>query len=136
MYGRVVAWEKRKTQYILNEQIKDFERLLAVSPDDEVAVKQYNELKKKLEIINIREAEGARIRSGQKWAQEGEKCTKYFLNLEKQRSCSITIFSLVDDSGKTIRNPQDILNFVCIHFKNLYKDNVNIQENGNHDFFC
>ena len=56
------------------------------------------DLKNKLEIINIKEADGARIRAGQKWAQEGERCTKYFLNLEKRRSNSNTIYSLVDGS--------------------------------------
>ena len=135
MYGRTVAFEKRKTQKILNEQISDLERHLITSPNDESAVQHYNELKKKLEIMTIREADGARIRSGQKWAQEGEKCTKYFLNLEKQRSWSNTIFSIEGESGEIIRNPEEILKYLSMHFKNIYKEEVTKENSEKYDLF-
>ena len=68
------------------------------------------------------ETEGARIRSGQKWAQEGEKCSKFFLNLEKQRSNSNTIFKIenIDCSSGFSQSPQDILRVIRSHFKSVY----------------
>jgi hypothetical protein len=33
---------------------------------------------------NIKKTESAKIRSRVKWAEEGEKSTRYFLNLEKK----------------------------------------------------
>ena len=35
-------------------------------------------LKNKLEILNIKTAEAAKIRSKAKWIEEGEKCTNFF----------------------------------------------------------
>ena len=46
----------------------------------------YNELEvKKLQLENVvqRQTQGAMIRSKTRWHNEGEKNTKYFLNLEK-----------------------------------------------------
>ena len=120
-YGKTKAFEKRKDQKRILLEIKTLETYISNQTTDDEAIKMLGELKKKLEIINIQEAEGARIRSGQKWAQEGEKCTKYFLNLEKHRSNSNTIFSLVRETGEVIHDPFDILESVQTHFKNLYK---------------
>ena len=106
--------------------MKDLENYISNAPNDEKALKQYGELKTKLEIINIKEAEGARIRAGQKWAQEGEKCTKYFLNLEKQRSNANTIFCLNNEKGEVIQNPYEVLDYVRDHFKGLYKEDDSI----------
>ena len=46
----------------------------------------------KLELENIydKKAEGAKIRSKCKWHQHGEKPTKFFLNLEKQKAINTT----------------------------------------------
>ena len=80
-------------------------------------------------------AEGALIRLGQWWAQEGEKCTKYFLNLEKQRSNSNMIFSLNNSIGSTLSNPCDILEFIKNHYENIYSDNDK-NLNGSADHFA
>ena len=121
-YGRAKAFEKRQDQKLIQSRLKSLETEISIQNANEETIKQYNELKKKLEIININEAEGARIRAGQKWAQEGEKCTKYFLNLEKHRSNSNIIFSLVGETGEVIRDPGDILESVRSHFQKIYKE--------------
>ena len=74
-YGKILASNKRNEKKMLIDQIKDCENSLMHSPDDEQTLRDYSRAKAKYEIIEISEAEGARIRSGQKWAQEGEKCT-------------------------------------------------------------
>ena len=51
--------------------------------------------------ISLDEAEGAKIRSGIKWAEESEKCTKFFLNLEKNRADDNTIFQLLEEPKNT-----------------------------------
>ena len=84
----------------------------------------------------IKETEGARIRAGQKWAQEGEKCTKFFLNLEKQRSNSNTIFSLEDNSKKVLNNPADILDFLKLHFEALYGVDKENERDVYDNIFC
>ena len=133
MYGKKIAYEKRKTKTLLSSKINNIQCHLSTYPNDKEAVDIYHELKEKLEIFAVQEAEGARIRSGQKWAQEGEKCTRYFLSLEKQRSNSNTIFSLENSSGEIIRNPGEILDNIREHFINIYKKhdhNVNEEQHN------
>ena len=119
-FGRLKAREKRRDKKIIEHRINDLESHLINFPDDNEAVSYYNDLKQKLEIINISESEGARIRSGQKWAEDGEKCTKYFLNLEKNRSNSNTIFSIKGENGVVHILPDEILDYVHNHFNQLY----------------
>ena len=47
-------------------------------PDDSETLDKYLKAKSKFELILINESEGARIRAGQKWAQDGEKIPNSF----------------------------------------------------------
>ena len=121
VYGRSLAVEKANKRNKLYHELHEIENKLVVSPNCEETAKKYNEIKQKLEIITIAETEGARIRSGQRWAEEGEKCTKYFLNLEKQRSKSNTIFKLMkQSSNESVTTSEQILSELTTHFKNIY----------------
>ena len=135
MYGRLKACKKRRDVKILTSELEELNKHLSHFPDDKEAIKMYGDLKNKLEIINIKEADGARIRAGQKWAQEGERCTKYFLNLEKQRSNSNTIYSLVDGSGDQIHDPAAILECIKSHFEDVYMEDKFISKEGSGDLF-
>ena len=135
MYGRVKSSEKRRAVKILTSELKELNEHISYFPDDKEAVTRYGDLKNKLDIINIKEAEGARIRAGQKWAEEGERCTKYFLNLEKQRSNSNTIYSLVGESGEHMHNPVDILESIQSHFRDVYKEDKLIGNEESVKFF-
>ena len=121
-YGRSLAYKRKREKNILNDKITELERHLASFPDDAHAIKSYSDYKTKLELHLVRETEGARIRSGQKWAQEGEKCSKFFLNLEKQRANSNTIFVLEDRDCRSgfARDPHTILELIKTNFENLY----------------
>ena len=79
----------------------------------------------KLELKNIydKKAEGAKIRSKCKWYQHGEKPTKFFLNLEKQKAINTTVKLLIDD-GKDITDLNKINACICEFYKNLFKKNV------------
>ena len=94
---------------------------------EETLIKQKNDLKAELEIIATEKANGAQIRSRTKYIEQGEKQTKYFLNLEKIRSNNNTITCLKNDQGETIRKQSDIMKTQCSFYKNLYKENTNTQ---------
>ena len=53
----------------------------------------------KLDLENIydKKAKGAKICSKCEWYQHGEKSTKFFLNLEKQRARNTTVRHLIDN---------------------------------------
>ena len=77
-YGRYLAASRVDNKNKIIFQISEIENLLTKSPENLDAQKKYNNLKQQLEILVISETKGARLRSGQKWAEEGEKCTKFF----------------------------------------------------------
>ena len=63
-----------------------------------------------------------KIRSKCEWYQHGEKPTKFFLNLEKQKAINATVRHLIDD-GKDITDLKEINACVCEFYKNLFKKN-------------
>ena len=54
----------------------------------------YHNIKDKIEEIYEKKAEGVRIRSKCLWYEEGEKLSKFFLNLEKCRGTQSQIRKL------------------------------------------
>ena len=72
----------------IEQSIAFLEKNLAkVSTDDAVKQKMWSELetkKRELETIIEHQTKGALLRSKSRWYNEGEKNTKYFLNLEKR----------------------------------------------------
>ena len=71
-----------------------------------------------LSSLISREAEGAKIRSRAKWIEEGEKPTRYFFRLEKQRAEKNSFDSIVDTDGSEKTSQADIKRV----FKNFYRD--------------
>ena len=79
------------------------------------------------DIIKER-AQGAMIRSKMKWCNEGEKPTKYFLNLEKHNYHHKTLHRLQLDSGKILEQAPSVLNEIRNYCDNLYKSRGEINE--------
>ena len=121
-FGREIARSKRNEKQNLIREIKNLESVLSNHPNDEESIKKLSTLKTSFELFEINEAEGARIRSGQKWAQDGEKFTKYFLNLEKHRSNCNTLFSVIknSDPSSSVSDPLEILDEIKYHFSKIY----------------
>ena len=72
----------------------------------------YNLCKLELENIYDKKDEGAKIRSKCEWYQHGEKLTKFFLNLEKQKATYATVRHLIDDT-KYITDLKEINACIC-----------------------
>ena len=119
VYGKSVACDNNEMKKKLLDDIECAEELTIEHPDDTIASDRLHHLKQKLELIITSETEGARIRCREKWIEDGEKCTKFFLNLEKQRANLNTIYR-VETSNLPITKCDDILNEIKNHFENLY----------------
>ena len=67
--------------------------------------------------------DGARIRARVQQFEEGEKCSKYFLGLEKKNCVKQSISSL-RIGGKIVHERERVQNFVKKSFSTLYKSSV------------
>ena len=78
---------------------------------------------KEAELINIRKnkMEGVLVRSRTRWMEEGEKPSKYFLNMEKRNMGNKTIGNIVKESDNTsLKSSKKILEETRNYYKNLY----------------
>ena len=134
VYGRIKANKKKIKKQELIDEIDQLEKRLINDPHNNCLQNSYESKQRQLEIYLLAEAEGARIRSGVKWAEDGEKCTKYFLNLEKNRSNNNTITQIIDESNNILcTKPDEILKYIKNHFCSIYnqsEDKNNVDNNA------
>ena len=81
-------------------------------------LRKYESLKNDLELIYDHIAEGVRIRSD--WYEQGEKSTKFFLNLEQQRGNQSRIRKRIVNK-KEINNETEILNEIKVFYETLFQ---------------
>ena len=82
-------------------------------------------LRAQLFNIELKEAQGAKIRSRIQYELEGEKCTKFFFQqIDKRKHAKQDMYSIkrIKD-GKVLTNQNDILNEVKNFYTNLYAEN-------------
>ena len=121
IYGRKKTNDKKLKKQQLIEYIEKLEERLTSDPQSTYLQNIYLKAKQELEIFLLAEAEGARIRSGIKWAEEGEKGTNFFLNLEKNRSDNNTITQILDESKNVYHTElARILEYLKTHFSSIY----------------
>ena len=80
-HNRSKNWEYRKQKLV--QELNESEHKLATEPQNGELQRKTLQLKGDLELQEIKQAQGAQVRSRAKWIENGEKNTKYFLRLEK-----------------------------------------------------
>ena len=110
----------KRDEKALNCAIAQLEQQMNSSPSAEVAEELY-EKQKKLEEHREILMRGNITRSRVKWYEEGERSTKYFLNLEKRNYISKLISCLQSDDGETIQNQCEILKTLQRHFSGVFR---------------
>ena len=86
-FSKKLAQNSRKLQRDLETKIKKLEQNII----NEDKFNEYKTAKDELENFYDNIATGVKIRSKCNWYQYGEKSTKYFLNLEKQKAVNGTV---------------------------------------------
>ena len=108
--------ERAKTK---RDKIKSLETELLKCEEDNNINKAKN-VENELETLYNEKAKGAQIRSRMKWIEEGEKNTKYFLNLESSRQTKKAIINLYDSNGNVLSKQDQILNRGKEFYSELY----------------
>ena len=89
-------------------------------PDDPIIAENLAQKEQLIKEHGLKRLEGARIRSGAKWMEEGEKSTSYFFSLEKTRAASQEIASLLDERGVEVNDQKKMGQIARIFYQNLY----------------
>ena len=110
---------KRNKERDLQKEIDDIMTLLQSNRSKENIAKLY-QLRAKLNQIAEYKTEGAMIRSRIRWHEQGEKNTKYFLNLEKRRFTKTHITRLKTDEERETTCENEILEMQRAFYENLY----------------
>lgn len=110
---------KQKENQII-DQIMNLMKNVTLSDTEliELSILQIN-----LEQIYEKKAKGAFIRSRRKWLEQGEKCTKYFFNLEK-RNNELSSISKLTINNQIWEDEKIISKHVADFYNNLYSKDI------------
>ena len=119
------SYKKKQNQQKEEKLEKEIEQMEELEHIDTEMIKN-----KKLELENLRKEriQGIMIRAKIKWAEEGEKPTKYFCSLEARNYINKTVPKIQTDDGNIIQEQQDILKEIKHFYSDLYKGKERSQE--------
>ena len=103
---------ERRLQFLEN-------RLTSLADSTEIKT-EIAKVKGELEAYIEEKTKGAMIRSRVRWVEDGEKCTKYFLNLEKRNHNIKTIDRLQLENGTLLTDQKEILEEEKSFYEKLY----------------
>ena len=95
---------RRNTEKELQKQIDHLMNVLKTNRSKENIAQLYH-LRAELNKITVYKTKGAIVRSRIRWHEEGERNTKYFLNLEKRWHSKTHITKLKNEDGREITDP-------------------------------
>ena len=128
-FSKNLAKKERIVQTNLENRIKTVEQNLKNEED----FYAYNLCKLELKNIYDKKTERAKLCNKYEWYQYGEKLTRFFLNLEKQKAINTTVRHLIDE-GKDITDLKEINACICKFYKNLFKKNVSKSDSEKKSF--
>jgi exonuclease III len=91
------------------------------------------DVKADLELEHQHAAQGARIRSREQWAEEGETSSSYFFRLEKTRATKKLFTSIRNAQGIVVRSISAIIRVWCLFYVHLFTACVLVP--NDQDFF-
>ena len=98
-----------------------FKKILS-DPTNINFLKEYEKIKLKYELLYQHYMKGLITRGKAKWTEEGEKCSNFFMNLEK-RNISKELNDLIDTDGNAVKKQEELINLQVQYNKDLYNKN-------------
>ena len=126
VYAKDKKKQERSEYFKLQKEFEKFSELAANNlPYD---VNKFEELKLNMRKYEDKICSGAILRSKANWAIDGDKNSKYFLQLEKHRQENNSIKELKNKENKILKTSDEILDEIYEYYKDLFSC-TNIIEN-------
>ena len=116
-YSTYKAKHNRQLESDLAQRLHELETNMS---ENHTVIQEYYDLKQQYENIQAEKERGAMIRSRAIFVENNEKCSKYFLGLEKRNYNVKHIKKLLTDNNKIILNPREILSEQQKFYQELY----------------
>ena len=126
--------EEEQLESLVNNLQKDIENGKKEDKETTTIQRKLDKTTRKLEKIIEYKTKGAILRSKCRWHNEGEKNTKYFLNLEKRHYKSSVITQLKVSDTDFITSDNEILKECETFYRNIYSSKTKSLDSG-HLFF-
>ena len=120
-YANEKAEKRKRKRVFLENKVLGLEKQIVNPPSiSDALVTDYEGAKTELENLYNYIADGVILRSKVRWYEEGEKCSKYFLSLEKCNKTSSCICKLLMEESQEITNPEHIRKEIKSFYEILY----------------
>ena len=135
-YGKMKKRNLEQEQDEIAKSIKILEEQIGNThaKDSQKLWPEFEKKRFELEAIIEYQTKGAILRSKCQWYNEGEKNSKYFLNLEKRHCRQNTITQLKINDMDVIQSDKEILHECEDFYKNLYSSKTQVNYSSK-DFF-
>ena len=127
-FGKRLSTQNKNDLVQSKIDVAEAERRLLMNPEDHTAQENLMKAKQKMEILQIDKTRGAQVRARIKWIEEGERNTKYFCNLEKNRGTKKVMTRLRTTTGEVTTNQSEILQEQVTYYKNLYNQSPTVED--------
>ena len=121
-FSKTASLKNNLEKHNLTIKLKSIEDAISAGDSSNFLEGQLLKAKSELEVFTLAESRGARIRAGIKYAELGEQNNRFFLNLEKSRSVSNTIFKLKDENNIEYSTSKNILLYLKQYYEAIYKN--------------
>ena len=118
-HSRRIAASRRRYKSKLEKQLRNTLKKLETRHSNG-DLKRFTDLRLKLRNLEMIDARGRMIRSRAQWREEGERCSKFFANLEKSRGLHTLIRAIRREDGSITDNIYQILDEHTHFYKDLY----------------
>ena len=112
--------ERKARRCELEKSLTELECSLSTNHNNNM-LEEYHKCKSELDTLYGYITSGLIIHSKSNWYEQGEKSSKYFLNLEKRDQVKSHIRKLISDSGNVINDSSEILSSIKDFYATLYK---------------
>ena len=118
-----------KRECYLQERLDVLEDKINHQDCNMIYKEEHDKITNELREIYDRKVRGSQIRSKARWVEDGERSSKYFMGLEKQRQSNNVINRVKNLHDKIIEDDNEILGEIKSFYDKLYTTtNPNIQE--------